>query len=256
MANFGDARDEIAERARRAKMKIEVTEATIEREATLSIEFPNGPTVYAMAINRSRANTLLEYNFEQWVILGDYLVIYDETRKLIEANIVHLVGSVRFGKSLMDLPGVSWGSRREPGLFDDLERTEDFDDALAEPASKEALLKDRPWKLPLRGADETPVAEFSSCSPGLLALDASARIDNHWRTLGITITTQEHQSHDEASKLMEQTCSALFFEMDLRYGMQLGIAQRRLIARQSRPHYPKEAEAPIWKAPQVPAHSL
>jgi hypothetical protein len=194
---------------------------------------------------------LAECDFERWIILGDYLAIYDESRKLIEANIMHLRGNLRIGKSLMDLPGVSWGPPRDPGLFDEWPTYFDFDAALADPASKEALLSDRPWSLPLREADEKPIAEFSSCSPELLALDLPPHISDHWRTLGIKIFNQEHQSHDEAFKFMEQMSSALFFEMDLRYGMQFGLVQRRLVGDHFRPHSTNWPES-IWKAPKLP----
>jgi hypothetical protein len=79
------------------------------------------------------------------------------------------------------------------------------------------------------------------------------QVDDHWRTLGIKILNREYQGHDEALEFLERTSSALFFEMDLRYDMQLGLVERQLVvARRSRPRGAREEHEPeMWKAPQM-----
>lgn len=251
MIKFGDARDEIAERARRAGMKVESIGLTAPRGPVLHIYFPNGAILYPIEVLLPRARILAKCGFEHWIVLGDYLAIYDKKRKLIEANIEHLEGDPQTEKSLIDLPGISWGSRRYPGLFDDSDCPTDFEEALAASASREGLVEGRPWSLPLRKADETSFVKFFDCPDGLLALDFPEPVDDRYWKIGVEIN-QDCQGHDEALKLLEQISSTLFFELDLRYDIRLGLVRRRLARPRVSSRVAIGSGYEMRKAPQMP----
>ncbi len=252
---FGDVRDAIRDRAQRAGIKCGVIEdVAAYRGISLQIHLPNGADDHAVTVTPSRAELLVESSFEHWIVLGDYLAIYDKGSNLIDAEIIHLSGvnPAVSGWSLMDLPGVSWGPPWQPGLFDEYySQDEIIEAALTEPYSRQELLKERPWTLSLRSVDGELTAEMSSCSSGLLSIDATDR-SKQWQTLGIKLLNQECRNHDEALKLLERTSSALFFEMDLRYNMQLRLARRRFSALRTRPRTVKESGEDAWKPPQMP----
>jgi hypothetical protein len=257
---FGDVRDAIRDRASRVRMQCDVMEQVAAHcGVALQIHFPNGTIDHVVPITPPKAELLVKSNFEQWIVLGDYLAIYDKDRNLIEAEITHLSGvnPVASGWSLMDLPGVSWGPPCQPRIFElfDVysqdEVIKHIKAELAEPSSRLDLLEDRLWTLPLRSVDGELAAEMSSCSAELLSIDTHDRSDQ-CQTLGIKLLNQECRNHDEALELLERTSSALFFEMDLRYNIQLMLARRRSSALQAWPHTLKTSDKDAQKAPQMP----
>jgi hypothetical protein len=255
---FGDVRDTIRDRASRAGMKCDVIGKKATRcGVTLQIHFPNGTVDHIVPITPSKAELLVKSSFEHWIVLGDYLAIYDKDRNLIEAEITHSSGvnPVASDRSLIDLPGVSWGSPSQPGFFDESysqdEIIEHIKLALANPHSRQYLLNDRSWTLPLRSVDGELTAEMSSCSAELLSIDTPDRSDQ-WETLGIKLLNQECRNHDEALELLERTSLALFFEMDLCYNIQLMLARCSSSALQARPHTLKTSDKDARKTPQIP----
>jgi hypothetical protein len=249
---FGDLRDAIIDRARRSGMKVQVT---THCGIALQIYLPNGAVDHVVLVTPSKAELLVKSSFEHWTVLGDYLAIYDKSHNMIEAEIIHLSGlsPVVYDLSLMDLPGVSWGPPWQPNLFDEDysqdEVVETIKTALANPHFREATLINRPWTLPLRSVDGGLTAEISSCSAELLSIDTPDRSEQ-WQTLGIKLLNQECRNHDEALDRLQCISSALFFEMDLCYNMQLTLARRRALQAQS--HTLKTSDEDTRRPPQMP----
>ncbi|MGW5578871.1 hypothetical protein [Micromonospora chokoriensis] len=218
--HFGDSRDEVYRRALAANAKITLSELTNSEGGvvvSLRLHLPNGRETRLLPVGAQRASVLRESNFEHWTLLSDYVAFYDRAEGVIEA-------SCRSETSLR------WLLRRIPGVIQeegDLGTEGGVSDEAEVGVSLEDIDLEKAWSLPIEGTGAFAV-ELSPPSSGMFALYHQAGIrreQSPTRFLSLKIKKVSPRGHDEAVELLERLSSALFFEMDLLYGILMRLAR-------------------------------
>ncbi|WP_306749092.1 hypothetical protein, partial [Saccharothrix yanglingensis] len=217
---FGDARDGLVTLAIAAGLDYVAKKDGGTTSLTLSI--PNGRNTRALHVNPAIARVLIRDGIGDVVFLGEYQAIFDRSTGVIEA-FVRSVG--RFGsipRELRHLPGVQAVKKDDSSQSEEAHEFEDVDESALADVDEDVLYNY--WKLEVSSA-ATPLAiEFSPATERLAALARRPyREPNPLVSMEIRGVTIDR--HDDLLDLLERYASALFFEIDIRFGVAI-ILQR------------------------------
>lgn len=180
------------------------------------LKLPNGRRTRRIVAYPRTIPNLLAIDFENFVVLGDYLALVDKRSGDIEAKVSSGPAS-RVAQRLLDrVPGIEVLSSGEP---------ETDDDAFAE-ETPEALRK-KPisdWRLAVSSGNIN--IEISPSSPGFDAIFGQGAT--------IKIKGVANSSHDEALEALHRYGSAMLFDLDLVYGVIFQLTKLRKASRPRR----------------------
>jgi hypothetical protein len=236
---FGDARDEIRARAIASGLTFTLVDWALDDNDPdpyyLELDIPNGRTVRSVAVGGETAEKLLHSKFEHWVFLGQYNAILDKSSNSVEALIAPTLrgNPLRLG-DLLCLPGaelldrnsghpIPLGTQRT--LFDE----DEFVMSQASLRRKRTLEDDETWRLVIQ-TDSSPISMQISETTQQVAsiyhrMDIAGTLAN---IASLKMFGVEVEQHDQALAIMEDFAASLFFEMDLRFGIPLSLARKRL----------------------------
>lgn len=213
----------VANRTKAAKWDIE-WQSSRDGAPRLIVGVPNGRDKRRLAVGVRRAEQLLDVRFEDFRVLGDYLAINNPVQSYVEALIRP---SMRFAVSstiLSNVPGVE--VINDSNSLD----AEDSDEALDSGGevstsvgrtSRIPLRRGDKWRLSINDAAKSWRIEFSEASPSIIALINDIALRHNLDRLPATLKIYgfEEAHYDDALRRFEDICGAVFFELDLRYGV-------------------------------------
>lgn len=224
----------VAERAAKAAWKCEWIPRTDDNPA-LRVSVPNGRNSRTIGVSGVRAEKLLEFPFEKFRFLGDYMAINDPGAGYIEAQIQLTV--IRRYLDVEDIPGAE--RIDEAGLV-----SEFGTEILSERASRtDPSRVPEYWRLRVRDERHSWYLEISPMTDKFLGLTSTRSIGIRRRRDTLKLFGVDAPQHDDALRKLEGIGGAFLFDLELRYGVAFEIARQR--TQSSRYGY----EAPLIKQP-------
>lgn len=237
-ANYHDAVfntfQELVKKARSAKLeatyvpheKVEVLEDD-EDPGYVELHLPAGRSIRRIYVNSDRARRLLQIDLSTVSGLGDYSGVVDRSNHLIE--VILTSGDPRMGMvsriPVWELPGAEI-------LDEQSQEGVDVDD------DAELLVPKRPTEWRLRVEDGSRSVEISPAS------DLAATLIGR-RNFSLKIRGFDVSQHDAALATLTAVGGAFLFDLDVRYGIALQLAQQRNRARPRR-------QKPVEDGPTFP----
>jgi hypothetical protein len=255
-AIFDDARDSVVERASESRVQYRIEEVTQPDDGTIGrslfLDFPNGRETWPLRVSALRAQQLLESNFENWTLLGDYMAVLDTSTGSIEAAIRQAIRAPTFNmRDLRNLPGVRRrNSNAEAQQIEvDSRGQKELDDEIMEAAEYPSEeYADSDWMLEVAVSETSGRIELSPSNAAFYALDDIMRIrpvDHSALPPSLKIHgIAKNSVHVVALKILERYSTAFFFELDLRYNYAISLRRlrstamrwgRRVLARERSP---------------------
>jgi hypothetical protein len=189
-------------------------------------------------------DTVAATSFSSCVFLGD-LAAYLDTEKGVIESLIRPAG--RFpprGSSLHDLIN-RFGNA---ALLSETEPVSDMD--VAE-GSGSLFGEGDSVPTALKLSDGDTAVEFSPCSP-ILSLTESRLPSEQRRLVSMKIRRSEAGTHDEALTFLRTFASALFFELDVNYGVLLTLPESRSAMRRYAQARSRVGDGTATKPPTVP----
>lgn len=212
--------DVLQERAKAADIKAEVRSLEGRGPRQMShyalLELPNGRNTREVTVFPRDVEDFLSIDFENYTVLGDYVASVNKASGRIEALVggAGAAGRIQAGRYIQQLPGVEILADGDPEL--DKEAFEDGVDPARMPAQN--------WRLAVEhngvSIEISPAsAEFEILFVGGVTLKIS----------GVTTST-----HDDSLEAVERYATALLFDLDVVYGVQMQLTKRRRTNRRRR----------------------
>jgi hypothetical protein len=239
----------VSERAQKAEWDVQwAPDPSGDELPTLYIWIPNGRDKRRLGIGLTRAKRILAVPFEQYRLLGDYLAVNNSSASYIE---VAIRSSARtFGAyNILDVPGIEIIERAATDSAAD-EDGEAADETVEPTTEREAIHAGARWRLRMEDNRHRCSIEFSEASGAFLALvsDPAIRLVRERRPPPtLKIYGINASSHDEALRRLEDIAGAIFFDLDLRYGIQLELGRYR-----ARPSVRFHKAEPFTRVPSFP----
>ena len=216
------------------------------RPGTVAIQFPNGRSKRVVSYTLADCKAMANLDISQFVFLGDYDAVVNRGTGVIEARITSLEQDkvLLSPRMLSSLPGVEYVLPRG---------NEEAAPSRAEGAGSNGAEEARVWRINVV-RDEASV-ELSVISRELLVLLYGAGRDYLAdRTISIKLSGAKSSTHDESLKLIERVGGAFLMDLELRYGVGVGLA-RRLVPRQ-RDHRIRSTTPPAFPSNEYAAEAL
>ena len=231
-----------------------------EQQRYLLIEIPNGRDVRTVSFTSRRAEQLAGIPFEQFRIIGNYHAISNPTESYIEASIRPANRFPGRSLELINIPGVELVSRQTLSAHEygdePSEALEPVNGSSAE--SQKVKWGDR-WRLKISDPSKSWFAEFSEASPaGAVLISDVARRTTTRQTLPTTFKLfgVSAATHDEALRVLEEISGAVFFELDLRYGVSYEISRYTAPRPLRTWHHTRVEQPPLIPRFHYPAEAL
>lgn len=222
---FRDSRDQIVERAKAAGIPFNARSYPDPRNTSiirqrLQISLPSGREKVDVTVSAANAESVLNTDFESWVVLGDYNAVLDKKLNTIEALIT---GPIPYLRRIAE--------RQGDRNTNDASESEDFVTVVADMLESESTSESTEWSfaIPISSKDLSV-----TISPG----SARMCIDMFWRADTTVIGGRDRRgaslkifnvsaaTHDEALEILEQYSRSIFFELDLNMGTMLSLSRR------------------------------
>ncbi|UPO76403.1 hypothetical protein [Arthrobacter sp. Helios] len=227
--------DILVQRAEAAKIASEVRtldNKSPSRSRYVRMQLPNGRHTRQIVVFPRDVEDFLAIEFEQYIVLGDYVATLHRTSGRIEALVTgtSVAGRVNAGRIFSQLPGVEVITEGDSEL--DIEAFDDGGDPRRSSAEN--------WRLSIeQDGVSIEISPASSEFQTLLERGVTIKID------GVTTT-----SHDEGCDALERYAAALLFDLDVVYGAPVQLAKRRRQNRRRQyerpshpPRFPRNAYA-------------
>jgi hypothetical protein len=247
----------VAERAQKATWDVEWAQAPDAERPSLYICIPNGRDKRRQFVGPKRAERLVAVPFEKYRLLGSYAAINNSSENYIEAYA--RVFSRFPGLGLADLPGaeIIEAATVIPPTAEEGDAVEETVDSSTE--RERAIRAGARWRLRVEDARHLWSIEFSEASDAFLALSSEVRLGVRGRRpTTLKIQGINAPRHEDAVRWLEDISGAIFFDLDLCYGIQVGLVRVRSPIRLYRPEplgralslprlrYPSEALSLYW----------
>lgn len=214
---------------------------------SLRIGIANGPQKRWRSVPSDRAREWANIDLRSLKALGDLDAYYFADEGIVEASVYTLGRLARTSLALIELPGVEV-QQNLPTLFD-----VDADAEGEESGFNKRDYLRRPrvspgdnWNLSFLGSDSAPY-ELSLGSPSPNFVTVGDSLGGHRATLKIKgLSTSRH---NEALEILNRIAGAVFFELDIKYGIPMNIRRARVL---SRTHRLRWRAAPSIEAPRFP----
>lgn len=217
--------DLLVDRAAAANIETDVrTVKIVARDVSenyVLLAMPNGRRTRPVPVRAETVERFLSIEFENYVVLGDYVAVVNTVSGRIEAQVTGSGSAGRFqiGRSIQRIPGV--------------ETIADGDPDLDQEAFEEETAPTRTWP-----ADNWRLA-VQQDGISIEISPASTEFEILLQT-GVTIKVDgvPTSSHDAALEALERFAAAMLFELDLVYGVPARLATRRRANRRRSPALP------------------
>ncbi|MGW4469727.1 hypothetical protein ACWENQ_08645 [Nonomuraea sp. NPDC004354] len=196
---------------------------------SLRIGLANGRQKRWRYISSQQARSWASFNLRDLKALGDLDAYYFADEGTIEASVYPLGRLGRTSPALLELPGVKVQKKLSPQVELELDAEPDqpifnkrgYSEGRTRPEAEAE------WTLSFTGSSNVPYGlSIGSASPRFAIVGDS--LGGQRATLKIDgLPTSRH---DEACDILSRVAGAIFFELDLKYGISLNIRRARLTA--------------------------
>lgn len=216
-----------ASRAESAGWDIEWRVLLSDELPRLIVSIPNGRYRRRRVISLMRAKALAHQPLESLRFLGNYEAINYITEDCIEGGIRVASRTTRSG--LADLPGVEIfeGSEGSSASADESDAVDEMADPNID--RRRAIDAGAKWRLKIESPTQPCSIEFSEASDVFLSIGRTVpmpprRLNNS--TITLKIRGISAQGHDETLQRFEDIVGAVFFDLDLRYGIHVALTRQ------------------------------
>ncbi|MDX8056326.1 hypothetical protein SK571_43720 [Lentzea sp. BCCO 10_0798] len=223
---FGDARDDVMAAASQAGYGTEIHRVRSpdgENRLFLRLQLPNGKETRSIFVFEDEAEIFKEMDLKEWSYLGDYVAVLNRATGGIEALLGVLPRGVASIRYLRDLPGVEEVPVAESGDRIPLDR-QDLEEALEAAGQSGVEEVAKSLRLRLSSESSSITLELSEVSKELRVLGDRGTSDSRG-LLSLKISGSITERHDEALQVLERYAHALFFDMDVRFGLAFNIVR-------------------------------
>ncbi len=235
----------VAERAQKAGWDVKWAQASDAEQPNLIIWIPNGRDKRRQFVGPKRAERLVAVPFEQYRLLGGYAAINNSSENYVEAYA--RVFSRLPRRSLADLPGVEIIEPAAiPPTAEEGDAIEETVDSSTE--KERAISAGARWRLRVEDARYPWSIEFSEASDAFFALSSEPPLglaERRPRPATLKIHGINAPRHEDAVRGLEDISGAIFFDLDLCYGIQVELVRVRSPIRRYR-------SEPLGRAPSFP----
>jgi hypothetical protein len=218
---FCDERDEVLAVVKNRNFEWEVLTRTLadgEERQIFAIFLPNGRNTRRVIVTPVRARSLLDGEFENWTILGDYIAYHDRSRGIIEALLQPIARNSGISHPAF-LPGVIVEDSCSPDSKAGQQADEDI------PEDPRGVLK-RDWRIPVKAKYSTAGIEIRKATSALRGIADALQLRSP-EGVSIFISELKCERHDEALAALERYSSTLLFQLELQFELSLTLARRR-----------------------------
>ena len=249
---FSDVLSKVHRRASEAGLRVEEG-PTPERKLTLTVHL-NGTDGYVpVHVSEQTAGFFLDSNFEKWKVLGRKVAVLDTETGSIHAQIERVRGQRGKIVQIKDIPGVEqYDSPALPSAnADDEEDLFGLSEELEGSASYQRSR--RYWRLTLSD-DRTDLNIHLGNAPNAVVQIGAEFPRSYNKTTillppTLTIEGARSKKADEAENFLDSVSGSLFFDFDLKYGINWKVAQRSLPNDEN--NGPREEAKPL-PPPRIP----
>lgn len=252
MTSVSDLIDEVERRAREAGLDFDRT-VDEDGDETCFLTLRNGKNTRSLYLSDFAARVLVESEFEEWVILGNYNAIWDRRDRSVEIELSGASGPGRYiSRQVRKIPGVSEYDPppAQPSLFDDVEGVDAEASAQIAAQAARGNLGNKLWKVPL--STRKYDVELSPASRRIMILKSIPLYVNPTSYPTLKVSNVDFSGHDEALRRIEELASSFVFSFDVCYGIALYLPKIRQdrIARKAKWN---ESDLP---EPELPARTF